>query len=152
MSTNNSKESFFKGLSNIAFYVPLGKVISFAVRAGGSTLTGDANYYHLNKLGGNVNLRGYARERFYGKSSFYNNNEIRLITNTRNFLFNGKIGVLGFYDNGRVWQPGETSNTWHAGYGGGIILSPFNKLALVATYGKSKNEGTQLLIKAGMFF
>ena len=152
MSTNNKTESFFKGMSNIAFYIPLGKVISFAVRAGGSTLSGDANYYHLNKLGGNTNLRGYARERFYGKSSFYNNNEIRLITNTRNFLFNGKIGILGFYDNGRVWQPGETSNTWHAGYGGGIILSPFNKLALVATYGKSKNEGTQLLLKAGMFF
>jgi len=151
MNVNNTNESFFKAMSNIALYIPLGKVISVAVRAGGATLTGDANYYHLNKLGGNVNLRGFARERFYGKSSFYNNNEIRLITNTRNFLFNGKIGVLGFYDNGRVWQPGETSNKWHAGYGAGIIVSPFNKVALIATYGKS-DEGTQVLLKAGMFF
>jgi hemolysin activation/secretion protein len=129
----------------------LGKVVSIGVRAGGSTVSGDANYYHLGKLGGNVNLRGFSRERFYGKQSFYNNNEIRFITNTHNFFFTGKIGVLGFIDNGRVWQPTETSTTWHTGYGGGIIIAPFNKVALTATYGKSK-EGTQLLLKAGMFF
>ncbi len=144
-------KSFFKAMSSIAFYIPVSNVISFAVRAGGAAISGDANYYHLGKLGGNVNLRGYARERFYGKTSFYNNNEIRLITNTRNFIFNGKVGVFGFFDNGRVWYPAEISNKWHFGYGGGILLSPFNKVMLTATYGISE-EGTQILFKAGMFF
>jgi len=151
MNVGNTNDLFFKGLSNVAVYVPLGKIISFAVRAGGATVSGNPNYYHLSKLGGNVNLRGFARERFYGKTSFYNNNEVRFITNTHNFLFNGKIGVFGFYDDGRVWQPGEISNTWHVGYGAGLVVVPFNKVALTATYGKSI-EGTQILLKASMFF
>lgn len=149
--TSGTRQSFFKTTSNIALYIPLGNVVSIAVRAGGSTIFGTANYYHLSRLGGNVNLRGFPRERFYGKSSFYNNNEIRFITNTRNFFFNGKIGVLGFYDQGRVWQPGEVSRKWHAGYGGGLIVSPFNKAALTATYGRS-DEGYHLLLRASMFF
>jgi hypothetical protein len=151
VNTAGSNPSFFKAMSSFAFYIPLGKIVSIGVRTGGSTVNGEANYYHLSKLGGNVNLRGFSRERFYGKQSFYNNNEIRFITNTHNFFFTGKVGVLGFIDNGRVWQPGESSTTWHTGYGGGIIIAPFNKVALTATYGKSK-DGTQLLLKAGMFF
>jgi hemolysin activation/secretion protein len=149
--TSGARKSFFKTTSSIALYIPLGKVVSIAARAGGSTIFGTANYYHMGKLGGNVNLRGFPRERFYGKSSFYTNNEIRFIANTRNFFFNGKIGVLGFYDRGRVWQPGEISRKWHAGYGGGIIVSPFNKAALTATYGWSA-ESTNLLLRASMFF
>ncbi len=151
MNSANSNQSFFKAISSIAFYFPLGKLLSIGIRAGGSTVNGDAQYYHLGKLAGNVNLRGFARERFYGRQSFYNNNEIRLIAGTRNFLFTGKVGLLGFIDDGRVWQPAEVSTAWHTGYGGGIIIVPYNKVALTATYGKSK-EGTQLLLKAGMFF
>ncbi|MES2431012.1 MAG: BamA/TamA family outer membrane protein [Bacteroidota bacterium] len=151
MNTGNTDQSFFKTMSDVSFYIPLGNVISLATRLGGSTVSGEANYYHLSKLGGNVNVRGYSRERFYGKTSFYNNNEIRFITNTRNYFFNGKIGVLAFYDQGRIWQPEENSDKWHSGYGGGIVLTPFNKLALCATYGKSV-EGTQILLRASMFF
>jgi len=152
VSNIKNSEAFFKARSSMAVYVPLGKYLSFATRVGGGYLTGDANYYHLNKLGGNVNLRGYKRERFYGKSSFFNNNELRLITNTRNIVFNGRVGILGFIDNGRVWQPGEVSKEWHVGYGGGIILVPFNKVSLMATYGVTNNRESHLLLKAGMFF
>ena len=150
-NARRTNESFFKTVSSFSFYVPLGSKFSFAARAGGGILTGDANYYHLNKLGGNVNLRGYERERFYGKNSFYNNNELRFLAPTHNFFFNGKAGLLAFLDNGRVWQPGEISNDWKVGYGGGIILVPFNKFALIGTFGYS-NDGTQILLKAGMFF
>ena len=150
-SVEKLKNSFIKGMSAFSFYVPLGKVLSFASRVGGAAMTGDAPYYYLNKLGGNENLRGYTRERFYGKTSFYNNNEIRLIANTRNIIFNGKAGVFGFFDNGRVWQPGEKSTTWHLGYGGGVIISPFNKFVLIGTYGLSE-DGYQILVKAKMFF
>jgi len=44
---------------------------------------------------------------------------------------------LAFYDVGRVWMPGEESNTWHSGYGGGIIIAPFQKFSLSVTYGIS---------------
>lgn len=151
MSAEKWNNSFFKGMSAFSVYVPLGKLLGFASRVGGASMTGDAPYYYLNKLGGNVNLRGYTRERFYGRTIFYNNHEIRLIANTRNIVFNGKAGVFGFLDNGRVWQPGENSDKWHIGYGGGVLISPFNKFVLIGTYGLSE-DGYQILVKARMFF
>ncbi|MDP9229468.1 MAG: hypothetical protein M3O67_02205, partial [Bacteroidota bacterium] len=57
-------------------------------------------------------------------------------------LYNGKAGFLGLFDLGRVWQPGEKSNELHTAIGGGIILSPFNKIGLTVTYARSKEEGT----------
>jgi hypothetical protein len=125
---HNLKEtdrSFANVASTLSVYVPLGKYFSIASRAGGAALTGDADFYHLNTIGGAINLRGYERERFSGKTTFYNNNEIRWLTDTKSYLFNGKIGLLGFYDVGRVWQPLEKSDKWHEGYGLGLILIPF---------------------------
>lgn len=150
-SVDKKNIAFFKGMSAFSFYVPMGRLLSFASRVGGATNIGEAPYYYLNELGGNENLRGYARERFYGKTSFYNNNELRLIGNTRNIFFNGKAGVFGFFDNGRVWQPGEHSTKWHMGYGAGALIAPFNKFILMAAYGLSA-DGNQLLLKARMLF
>ncbi|MER3464170.1 MAG: hypothetical protein C4329_06900 [Chitinophagaceae bacterium] len=82
---------------------------------------------------------------------FYNNNELRWVFDTRNFLFNGKMGLLAFFDEGRVWQPAEDSRKWHTGYGGGLIIIPFNKAALTATYCISE-EDRLLQLKAGLFF
>jgi hypothetical protein len=149
LQVNN--RSFINLLSNLSVYLPISRQFTLAVRAGGATLSGKADFYHLNKLGGNVNLRGYDRERFYGKSSFYNNNELRWLTNTRNYLFNGKIGLLAFFDEGRVWNPGEISSKWHTGYGAGLILVPFNKIALTATYCTS-TEGPFIQLKGSLFF
>jgi hypothetical protein len=59
--------------------------------------------------------------------------------------------LLAFVDNGRIWQPLEISDKWHTGYGGGLILIPFNKVVLTGTYGISE-EGRHTLIKAGLFF
>ncbi len=146
-----TSRSFTNVASSLSVYIPLGKYFSIASRAGGATLTGDADFYHLNKLGGYINLRGYDRERFSGKTIFYNNNELRWVTNTKNYFFNGEIGLLAFYDDGRVWQPLERSNKWHTGYGGGLILIPFNKLVLTGTYCISE-EAKFLQLKAGVFF
>jgi hypothetical protein len=143
--------SFLKATSALSFYVPLGSAFSIAVRGGGGIISGDADYYHLNTLGGNENLRGYGRERFFGKDCFYNNNELRWVVPTSNYVFKGKIGLLAFYDNGRVWQPGEISNLWHHGYGGGLIIIPFERAALTGTYGTS-SEGGHILLQAQVFF
>ena len=108
-------------VSALSVYIPFGRSFTIASRAGGATLIGDADFYHLNKLGGYMNLRGYDRERFTGKTVFYNNNELRWVTNTKNIFFNGQLGLFAFYDQGRVWQPLEVSNKWHYGYGGRIL-------------------------------
>jgi outer membrane translocation and assembly module TamA len=146
-----SARSFANVASSLAFYIPLGRSFCLALRAGGATLSGDADVYHLNKLGGDLNLRGYDRERFLGKTTFYNNNELRWVTNTKNYFYNGKIGLFAFYDNGRVWQPLEKSDKWHFGYGGGLVLIPFNRAALTGSYATSE-EGHFIQVKASVFF
>ena len=66
-------------------------------------------------------------------------------------MFNGKIGVIGFYDVGRVWYPGEQSNSWHIGYGPGVFISLFNKVTLSGTYGMSKEDHV-ISAYVGFFF
>jgi len=137
--------------SNAAVYVPLSNAFTFAMRVGGATLFGTPEFYHLNRLGGNAEIRGYERERFYGKSIAYANTELRWITNTSNYFFNGRAGLVGFFDIGRVWMPDEKSDKWHTGYGPGLVIIPFNKITLTALWGLS-SEGDNLFFRAQMFF
>jgi hemolysin activation/secretion protein len=88
-----------------------------------------------------MNIRGYVLDRFWGNTAFYNSNELRYITNLRSYLLNGKIGLLVLYDNGRVWYKPESSGTWHYGYGGGLLLAPFNKFTGTVTYAQSPDGG-----------
>ena len=148
---SDTGSTFAKLNSSVSVYLPLSRKFTFAMRVGGATLFGHPDFYHLNRLGGNVEIRGYDRERFYGKSIFYSNTELRWITNTRNYFFNGRAGLVGFYDIGRVWMPGEKSSAWHSGYGPGLVLIPFNKITLTAMYGLS-SEGANLFFRAELFF
>jgi hypothetical protein len=54
----------------------------------------------------------------------------------------GKIGLIGFFDAGRVWVKNERSDTIHQSLGGGIYLAPFNRFFIRAIAGFSK-EGLQ---------
>lgn len=149
----DDNKSFTKALLSSTFFIPLSKQFSIALRAGGGTLSGTADYYNLNSIGGGGSgeMRGYDRERFYGKHSFYLNNDLRWVFNTRNFLYNGKAGLLAFYDMGRVWMPGEVSKSMHGSYGFGAIFIPYNRFALSVTYGVS-SEATHLNFKTGFYF
>jgi hemolysin activation/secretion protein len=121
-------------------YIPISKKFSLKLRAGGATLSGDPQFYQYNKIGGSETLRGHQRDRYQGNSTAYNQNELRFITNLRSKIFNGKIGVFALYDQGRVWLKGETSNKLQSAYGGGIILSPFNRLSVTAAIAGSDED------------
>jgi hypothetical protein len=126
---------------DLHFYFPLSNRFVLAIKNGAATVNGEPEFYQLNSIGGKK-LRGYRRERFWGNTSYYNNNELQYLFNFRSFLFNGKAGLMAFADQGRVWLKGEKSQVWHYGYGGGIILSPFNKIYIAASYGISpENKG-----------
>ena len=146
-----SDKWFNRYWSALGFYLPLGKTFSIASRNGLFTLSGTPEFYQYNWLGGGQNLRGFHRGRFYGKTSFYNDNELRWIPNVNGYLFKGKIGLIGFLDNGRVWMPGQSSDKWHMGYGGGLLLSPFNKVAATIYYGLSEDDRL-IHIRLGRFF
>jgi hypothetical protein len=136
--TQNNSFQKYTGIAHV--YIPLISKFSIAIRAAGATVTGNPLFYQLPHIGGADDLRGYKRERFFGKTAFANSNELRFITNIRSYLMNGKIGLVAFYDQGRVWQPSENSDTWHTDYGVGLLLAPFNKLLANIAYGISKEK------------
>jgi hypothetical protein len=132
-------KSFVKYSGNLQLYIPLVSKFSYLLRTGAAVVKGAPEFYQYAPIGGPT-LRGFRRDRFRGKTAFYNTNDLRFISNVKTYIFTGKAGLLAFVDDGRVWMPGENSNTWHVGYGGGIILAPFNKILAEVTYGLSKED------------
>jgi hemolysin activation/secretion protein len=144
---NMTQNDFFQNYSARAqVYFPLAGKFSLAIRSGVETIVGNsslvdnAQFYQHAIIGGPVNIRGYRAERFWGKTSFYNQNELRYITDLRTYLLNAKVGILAFFDDGRVWMPKEKSNTIHTSYGGGILVAPFYKISAFIIYGITKEQ------------
>jgi hypothetical protein len=135
------------------FYTPnLPFRITFASRIGGAHNKGDFLFYRANTLGGPVNLRGYRRSRFYGNTSAFHNTELRLFVAKVNlYLFPAHIGMIGFYDYGRVWADNEKSTRWHTGYGPGLFLQIYDRAVLTGTYGFSDTSG-YLNVRLGFLF
>jgi hypothetical protein len=148
----DSERNFPYGHLTLAGFATAGN-FTFAFRSGVSSIfSDDYEFFQANTLGGTTNLRGYRRTRFSGRTSLYENTEIRWkLANTNLYLIKGHIGLLGFFDGGRVWIPTEESNKWHWGYGGGFWILPYNKLAFTVTYGISEED--QLFnLRAGFLF
>jgi hypothetical protein len=129
------------------FIIPLG-AFSLSSKIGAAKLWGEPEFYQLNKIGSGNTLRGYLRYRLYGNSAVYNQNELQWTFDVKSFLFNGKAGLIGLFDNGRVWIPGEVSDKWYTAVGGGIMIAPFNKISVAVTYAVSK-EDSRLSLRAG---
>ncbi|MEP7253025.1 MAG: BamA/TamA family outer membrane protein, partial [Ginsengibacter sp.] len=152
--TQNVKEtdrSFWQYGGKIQLYIPLISKFSIATSAAVSSVSGTPEFYQYPEIGGGMDLRGFQRQRFYGKTAFYNSNELRFLTNFRTYIMNGKGGFLAFVDDGRVWMPQEKSTLWHVGYGGGILIAPFDKVLFDVTYGISKEDKLiQLRLSLGL--
>ncbi len=59
---------------------------------------------------------------------------------SESYILPGDVGLMGFYDLGRVWQRSESSRKWHYSYGGGFYYAPFNLVLVSATYGISDED------------
>lgn len=136
---NNPESYYMRYAGHAYFYIPLTSKFSLNIRSGAITVTGNPEFYQHASIGG-VTFRGSARDRFRGKTAFYNTNDLRYIAPFRSWFFNGKAGVFAFCDNGRVWLPGEDSKAWHVAYGGGLIIVPFNLFYLDGSLGFYRNE------------
>lgn len=135
-----SGHSFARFTTDLEAYIPLPAAFSIAIRTGAATLTGNPDFYQYNTIGGGKTLRGFRRWRYFGKTSFYNQNELRWVTHMDLGSINGHLSFLTLYDLGRVWQPGEVSDKWHIGYGAGIILAPFDKIWVTTVYAFTPEE------------
>jgi hypothetical protein len=151
-NTKESDQHFAQLYSEASFYTSKGP-LTIASRTGIATNTSDDyEFFQANTLGGISNLRGYRRDRYAGTTSVYHNTELRWSINTLNAdLVKGTWGLLAFVDQGKVWVKNEESDKWHYGYGGGVWILPFNRVALTATYGISK-EDKLVTIGAGFLF
>ena len=112
-----------------------------AMRAGGTKVFGSYPFLESATIGGKTNLRGYLADRFYGDAAVYQNTELRYkLFDFSSYILNGELGVLGFFDSGRVWMKNENSDIWHKGYGSGLWISPFEMTIFTATYNWSKDD------------
>jgi hypothetical protein len=141
MDITNPARSFASASGRFDVFLPLPKSFILGVRVGGESAWGNPVFYQLPSIGGSQTLRGFRRDRFYGKSTFYNTNDLQWVFNMRSHLMNGKAGLVAHFDQARVWMPDEKSDRWHRGMGAGILLAPFNKLLVTITYSRSKELG-----------
>ncbi|MES2419307.1 MAG: BamA/TamA family outer membrane protein [Bacteroidota bacterium] len=142
-SLNRNANSFGQFTADIALYKNLDGRAKFVLanRFGGGITIGKPAFYQNLFLGGQGNLLGYRQFRFAGEHSFYNNTEIRAkLGDFVSYVLPGQVGLLGFYDVGRVWKNGEQSDLWHHGVGGGIYFAPASLTIFRFVMGYS-NEG-----------
>lgn len=144
---NNNSYTVTQLNSDFTFYVNLVEnTLVFANRFGGGHNFGNFEFYQAQYLGSEDNLRGYRKYRFAGQSKLYNNAELRLrLANFRTYLFPGTLGILAFYDTGRVWDGTNTSTKWLSGYGAGFWIAPLKRLVISMTYMASKEDRLPLI-------
>ena len=162
LDNGNSNFSSYKGALALFHSFREESRLVFATRVGGGVNRGEYPFYQAQVLDGKTALRGFRKTRFYGDSQLYANFELRLqLLSFRSYLFPASMGVLGFYDVGRIWYkdefgvdpsaPDGRSEVWHKGWGGGLWFTPFNLTVLSAELGHSR-EGTLGYVRLGFFF
>lgn len=147
---NKSYDNLSQLNTEFAFYLGLAKEwLVFANRTGfGATLADAMNFefYQSQFLGSNEDLRGYRRERFAGKSKFFNQAELRWKwANLKTYLFPASIGMFAFVDIGRVWVDNDNVNKMATGYGGGLWFSPLRRLVFNVSYAISSEDKIPLV-------
>ena len=115
---------------------------TFGIRAGGGSSFGEIPFYHQLTLGQNTYLKGYRNNRFTGTSIVFMQSELRInLFEFDKALVPMKIGVLGFFNTGKIFQRNEDSKKWHNGYGLGLFVVPLRKdFTLHTIFGFSEEE------------
>ncbi len=138
---NNYASSYGQFTGDISLYKNLDGRANFVLadRFGGGVTIGKPAFYQHLYLGGQGNLLGYRQFRFSGHHSFYNNLELRAkIGDFVSYVLPGQVGLIGFYDVGRVWATNEKSDAWHHGFGGGMYFAPASLAIFRFVMGKSE--------------
>lgn len=124
---------------------------TLAARAGGERVWGDVPYQEVAYLGGPTSLRGYRNQRFAGDASLFLNTELRFRLARLKILLPEDVGIFGLADVGRVFYEGESSNEWHAAWGGGAWISLMDVVSLNLSVAVSP-EYTAFYFQSGFTF
>jgi len=141
-----------EGVATTYLTAPLPFRPTLALRAGGKYVWGPYPFFEAAFIGDARTVRLGHQHRFGGDGAVYGNAELRLRLARFFVILPGELGVLGLADVGRVFLAGESSDTWHTAFGGGLwisVLGPGNVLsaALAAT-----DERTALYFGLGMAY
>jgi hypothetical protein len=141
---NANSQPITKFQSDMTVYASLtdpAKVVAVLRIGGGRIFSEHFEYFQALSLGANNYLRGFRKDRFSGRGSFYTSIELRVkLLDVNSYVLPGSLGIVGFNDIGRVWMSNEDSRTWHDGYGGGLYYTPFNYVMIAATVALSGEE------------
>ncbi len=142
-NNSNSYDNVSQLNSEFSFYVSLVKDwLVWANRTGAGVTMGDNfEFYQAQYLGSNEDLRGYRKERFAGRSKFFNQTELRLkLANLRTYLFPASFGMFAFVDMGRVWVKNDNVSKMATGYGGGFWFAPLRRIVVSLSYAVSSED------------
>ena len=151
---NSYSKSFVQILPELAVYKGLDRQSNVVLsdRLGGGITGGKTTFYQSLFLGGQGNLFGYRQFRFAGQYMLYNNLEARIkVAQVGSYILPGQLGLVGFYDAGKVWADGYNSSTIHTGFGGGVYFAPVQMVVLQLVVGHS-DEGTYPYFTMGFRF
>ena len=153
------EKSFTAWRTQLSFYKSLDRnenIILASQLGWGQNFGKGYEFWQMPTLGGNLGLRGYRTERFYGDRSFWQTTDLRVrLSSSKNPIVPFTIGVFGSFDYGRVWLKGETSDNWHNSYGGGIWLAPVDALVIstgMFTPKEEFEESPRFVLRVGFSF
>ncbi len=134
---NANTHALTKLTSDMTVYASIkdpGRVGAILRIGGGHIFSKHYEYFQALSLGANNFIRGYRKNRFSGASIAYASAELRFqLFKSQSYLLPGNVGLMGFYDVGRVWQRGESSQKWHGAYGGGLYYIPYGLVMISCT-------------------
>ncbi len=137
-----------------AYYQPIGilSTPTLALHAGGKKVWRDFPYYEAAYIGGSRSVRGFPQQRFAGDASAYGSAELRIPLSRIYIFVPGNLGIFGLYDIGRVYLEGETSDSWHSSYGGGLWATFINTANTASLAVAASEEDTRIYLIAGFAY
>jgi Omp85 superfamily domain len=141
---NGNSKNLIKLTTDMTVYASLSnerRLFAIIRLGGGHIFSKNYEYFQALNLGANNYIRGFRKNRFSGSSLAYSSAELRVkLFRSQSYFLPGDVGVIGFYDIGRVWQKQEVSHRWHQSFGGGLYYAPFNLIVISGTVGISRED------------
>ena len=128
------------------------RTLSLAARVSGRTLFGEYPWFESAFIGGSDTVRAYRWNRFRGDSSLFGNLEVRLWSRASTPILPIRLGLFAYADTGRVWYEGEESDTWHSGFGGGLLGQLIGMPMIFSFSAAAGDEGTRINFVMGYAF
>jgi outer membrane protein assembly factor BamA len=125
---------------------------TLALRVGGRKLWGHYPFFEAAFIGGASTVRLGRVNRYAGDAATYGSAELRLPLAQVQLVLPAELGIFGLADAGRVFLAGESSDKWHAAFGGGVSLAYLGRANTVSLAVAKSEERTAFYIQAGFGF